>query len=71
MNPYSADDVADAIERALSMTREERIARWRPMFEGVMAQDIGWWLSRFTDALTRNGIAGHQAFELPFGTNGR
>ncbi|PPD13575.1 MAG: trehalose-6-phosphate synthase [Methylobacterium sp.] len=51
VNPYSADDIAEAIERALSMPREERIARWRPMFESVMAEDVTWWLARFIDAL--------------------
>jgi trehalose 6-phosphate synthase len=52
VNPHSADDIADAIERALAMPREERIRRWKPMFERVMAEDVGWWRRRFIDALT-------------------
>ena len=51
VNPYSADDLADAIERALAMSREERIARWRPMFENVRDEDVIWWRDRFIDAL--------------------
>src|SRR3546814_11183672 len=46
INPYSADDISDAIEKALSMPREKRIGRWRPMFETVsgteMRAERGW-----------------------------
>lgn len=51
VNPYSPEDIADAIARAVSMPREERIARWRPMFENVCNEDVIWWRKRFTDAL--------------------
>src|SRR3546814_899754 len=51
INPYSADDISDAIDKALSMPREERIARWRPMFENVRDHDVVWWRKRFTEAL--------------------
>ena len=53
VNPYSADDVADAIARALAMPRAERIARWRPMFDNVVEQDVIWWRNRFIAALTQ------------------
>ena len=51
VNPYSSDDIADAIELALSMPREERIARWQPMFDNVRNEDVVWWRNRFTDLL--------------------
>ena len=51
INPYSADDIADAIDKALSMPKAERIARWRPMFENVRDHDVLWWRTRFTDVL--------------------
>lgn len=51
VNPYSADDIAEAIEHALLMSREERVARWRPMFECVQSQDVNWWLEIFTGAM--------------------
>jgi trehalose 6-phosphate synthase len=51
-NPYSAEDVADAIDKALRMPREERIARWKPMFENVRHEDVLWWRRRFLDVLT-------------------
>jgi trehalose 6-phosphate synthase len=53
VNPYSADDLADALERALGMSHEERSARWRAMFDNVRAEDVIWWRDRFIDALSR------------------
>jgi trehalose 6-phosphate synthase len=51
VNPYSPDDVADAIDTALAMPREERIARWQPMFDNVCDEDVIWWRKRFTEML--------------------
>ena len=51
VNPYSPDDIADAIDRALAMTLDERKARWQPMFEGIMQNDVKWWTDRFCNAL--------------------
>ncbi len=51
VNPYSPDEVADAIQLALSMSREERIRRWRALLENVQYEDVVWWRRRFTDAL--------------------
>jgi trehalose 6-phosphate synthase len=50
-NPYSAEDISDAIDKALRMPREERIARWQPMFENVRREDVLWWRRRFLDTL--------------------
>ena len=51
INPYSPDDIADAIDRALTMPLEERLARWQPMFDNVRDEDVVWWTDRFTQAL--------------------
>ncbi|GGI80868.1 trehalose-6-phosphate synthase [Polymorphobacter multimanifer] len=53
INPYSPDDIADAIDKALAMSREERVARWRPMFENVRDESVIWWRRCFTDSLMR------------------
>jgi trehalose 6-phosphate synthase len=53
VNPYSAEDVADAIDRALSMPKAERVERWQAMFDNVMAEDVIWWRQRFLSALNR------------------
>ena len=51
VNPYSAEEMSDAILMALRMPREERIRRWEKMYENVRTQDVLWWRQRFTDAL--------------------
>ncbi|GGD63996.1 trehalose-6-phosphate synthase [Erythrobacter arachoides] len=43
INPHSPDDIASAIRDALDMPLDERIARWRPMFECVRDQNIQNW----------------------------
>lgn len=56
INPHSAEEMADAINQALRMPKDERIRRWKALMDGVMAQDVLWWGKRFTDVLesTRN-----------------
>ena len=54
VNPYSPDDIAEAIECALIMAREERIARWQPLYENVCREDVVWWRKQFTKALAHD-----------------
>jgi trehalose 6-phosphate synthase len=51
INPYSAEEMSDAIMTALRMPRDERQRRWRVMMDNVEAEDVVWWRKRFTDAL--------------------
>ena len=51
VNPYSAEDMSDALRRALSMGRSERVRRWERLMSGVMENDATWWLECFTGAL--------------------
>jgi trehalose 6-phosphate synthase len=51
VNPYSKEDISDAIRRAIGMPREERIRRWRAMNEIVEREDVVWWRRRFVEAL--------------------
>jgi trehalose 6-phosphate synthase len=51
VNPYSAEEISDAICAALAMSLEERIRRWQTMYDNVQNEDVMWWLKRFTDAL--------------------
>jgi trehalose 6-phosphate synthase len=52
VNPYSPDELADALERALNMGLDERITRWRSMFDNVVEKDVIWWRNHFIEALT-------------------
>ena len=51
VNPYDKDGVADGIQRALDMSREERCERHQAMLEVLNRNDIHVWRSRFVDAL--------------------
>jgi trehalose 6-phosphate synthase len=51
VNPYSAEEIADAIRTALKMPLAERMERWKRMMAVVEEQDVVWWRQRFTDAL--------------------
>lgn len=51
VNPFSAEELADAIKTALAMPLEERITRWQAMYENIRREDVLWWRRRFTDAL--------------------
>lgn len=53
VNPYSAEDLADAIGQALVMPRAERISRWRALMDNVEREDVMWWLRKFVDTLER------------------
>src|SRR3546814_18018439 len=52
INPYSAEEIADAIERALSMPLAERKARWRKLMDSVEREDVIWRRKRFVEALS-------------------
>ncbi|MBU3079438.1 alpha,alpha-trehalose-phosphate synthase (UDP-forming) [Sphingomonas quercus] len=51
VNPYSAEELSDAIMLALRMPRDERVRRWRAMMDNIEEQDVLWWRQRFTDSL--------------------
>jgi trehalose 6-phosphate synthase len=53
VNPHSAEEISDALRRALSMPRDERIRRWKNLMADVVQRDVLWWLKRFTDALVQ------------------
>ena len=51
INPYSPEEMSDAILRALAMPLDERQRRWRAMMDSVEQQDIRWWREVFTGRL--------------------
>lgn len=51
VNPFSREDVADAIRRALCMPLQERIERWQALMEGVRKDDVVAWRETFVQAL--------------------
>lgn len=53
VNPYSAEDVADALAQALDMPLEQRLARWRVLKNNVEKEDVLWWLRTFVRAMSK------------------
>jgi len=51
VNPYSKDEISDAIRQALDMGKAERVRRWEALNEGVRAEDVVAWRRAFVAAL--------------------
>ncbi|MEL6516518.1 MAG: trehalose-6-phosphate synthase [Pseudomonadota bacterium] len=51
VNPYDTEDVAGAIDVALAMPREERIARHQELMADLRRRDITWWTDTFLQRL--------------------
>ena len=51
INPYSKEEISDAIYTAIHMPKEERIRRWRNMIESVRNEDVVAWRRAFVTAL--------------------
>ena len=65
VNPYSPDEVADAIQLALNMPRQERIRRWQALYANVRDEDVMWWRRRFTDALVAQDASSTDLLAAP------
>ncbi|SFR89354.1 trehalose 6-phosphate synthase [Dyella sp. OK004] len=52
VNPADTEEVADALQQALSMPLAERRRRWRSMMDVLERQDITAWRQSFLSALT-------------------
>ena len=56
VNPFSREDVADAIRRAIDMPLGERIRRWEALMHGVATDDASAWRDAFVaDLQTAQG----------------
>jgi trehalose 6-phosphate synthase len=51
VNPYSKDEISDAIRKALDMPRAERIRRWEALIDNVRREDVLHWRRAFVTAL--------------------
>lgn len=47
VNPYSREELAQAIYRALTMELDERVARWTRLMAGIRRDDVHAWLQSF------------------------
>ena len=51
VNPFSREELSDAIQRALTMPLEERRQRWSALMQVVRDTDVSIWRDDFVDAL--------------------
>ena len=51
VNPYSKDEISDAIRKALDMGKAERVRRWEALIETVRREDVVAWRHGFVAAL--------------------
>ena len=51
VNPNSPEEIADALKRALAMSKLERIRRWSALFDNVQREDVTAWRDAFVGAL--------------------
>ncbi|HEY5072834.1 MAG TPA: trehalose-6-phosphate synthase [Caulobacteraceae bacterium] len=61
VNPFSREEISEALKLALTMDRKERIRRWESLMQGVRRSDVKVWRDSFVDALK----ASHEP-RLPF-----
>ncbi len=54
INPFSREEMADALHRALSMPVKDRRRRWESLVDGVRSNDISAWRDSFVEALRRS-----------------
>jgi trehalose 6-phosphate synthase len=51
VNPNDKVEVAEAIQHALHMSQEERVARWQAMLKVLRASDVSRWAAAFIEDL--------------------
>jgi trehalose 6-phosphate synthase len=51
VNPYSKDEISDAIGKALDMPRAERVRRWESLIDNVRRHDVLAWRHNYVEAL--------------------
>ena len=61
VNPYSKDEISDAIRTALTMPLRERLRRWEALIEGIRRDDVSAWRVGFVEALAAAKIPAEPA----------
>jgi trehalose 6-phosphate synthase len=55
VNPYSREDMTDALNQALNMPLRERLRRWEDLIDNVRREDVSAWRDTFVEALRGDG----------------
>ena len=57
VNPYSREELSEAITKALTMPLAERIRKWEALMKVVRETDVSIWRDAFVKALTSVEVA--------------
>jgi trehalose 6-phosphate synthase len=63
VNPYSPEEMAEALNRALNMGLDERVRRWTSLMQGVTEDNVDAWRDGFVHRLQE--IAGSKGQTAP------
>jgi trehalose 6-phosphate synthase len=64
VNPYDVEGVADALHRAFSMDREERLTRMRRLRRTIARQNVFWWVDAFLRAAISRDLSTFPQLEV-------
>lgn len=59
VNPYDINEMAEAIQRALTMPVQERVARHASLMSTIRTFDVHWWRKRFLSELKTAADSAH------------
>lgn len=59
VNPYDINEMAEAIQRALTMPVQERVARHASLMSTIRTFDVHWWRKRFLSELETAADSAH------------
>ena len=65
VNPFSREELSEALKRALSMERAERIRRWESLMDGLRRSDVKDWRDAFVADLRAAHESGGPLSEKP------
>jgi trehalose 6-phosphate synthase len=71
VNPFSREELSEAIKHALTMPLSERIRKWKALMQVVRETDVSIWRDDFVGALTSVTIAGDGGAPFHQGANAR
>ena len=53
VNPFSREELSEAIHRAITMPLDERVSRWQALMQVVRSTDVALWRDAFVQALEK------------------
>jgi trehalose 6-phosphate synthase len=68
VNPFSREEMSEALKLALAMDRGERVRRWESLMQGIGRSDVKVWRDSFVEALKASHEPRLPLFDSPMKT---